>query len=431
MASILTSILGGSIPDVGGLTGGLPSIPAMPSIPNPSSLLGKLPIKPPGLNAALDKINVLQDELKEKMGDLKLDLSANIGSMKASLGPLTDKLKESVSLSAGDIKIPTKELKKEMESLLKQLGTGSSGAASTFAGISTSFPSFDLLGIIKKAAAPSGPMDVDATTDDGPGAPVELFAKIAAAGGGITERLNVGRAEAGLPLFEPDDSGPAFPGEEEGGDFNFESDIPNQQIIDGEVVEKANPTEAPDVDAMEPDFPPENPIPAIAINSIGLAAVSSDLMGKLSGLIGGNASKQMLKAESISVEMRNSIKNKFFGSVVKMPKIDLENLSNISGLKPIGTIWKSPGGSGGFLAAMEKEGRKTKAIISRSMAAPGGGSLLQNMMKLANDQDLHNSMKAQTEYYGAIADGIVDKDYSEDPNAAAKGISYDYPESED
>jgi len=440
----------------------IPSIPALPSIPNASSLLGKLPTKPPGLNAALDKINVVQDELKEKMGDLKADLSANIGKMKETISPLADKLKESVSLSAGDIKIPTVELKKEMGNLLKQLGTGSPAAAASFAGISTTFPSFDLLGIIKKAAAPSGPMDVDATTDDGPGAPVELFASIAAAGGSITDRLNEGRAEAGLPLFEPDDSGPAYPGEEEGGDFNFESDIPNQQIIDGEVVEKAQPTEAPDVDAMEVDIPPDPPTPVIPKNSIGLGVISGDWMGKLISAAEGEETSRLIQtAEKLGVEIRNSIKSKFFGTVVQKPVINLDTINNIMALMPKkDSMWQSTSGSASTTAAIEKETRIARNLISKAIArpipgTPTGGTAISGvsgsidkvvassagmlspmidsgvvggMIKLAQNEELHRQMEAQSKRFDAVFGGILDQDHSEVPKP---GTEYTYPEDPD
>jgi len=381
-----------------------PKVPALPSIPNPMDLAGKVPSVSPGLNPSLDKINAKSAELKSKIGEVKSDMATNIGTMKSKMESITDELSKGISGAAGGGVKVDKKLPDEMKSLLGLLSSGNLvGAAEKVAEISYSFPTYDVDGAVEDA-------------------------------------------------------------QEAGSDYDFYGATPNWEVVENQVIENSQPTEAPDMDSMDVDEPPKPPTPVIPKNSIGLGVITPEWVGKLKEAAESEEMSKLIQTTSkLAVEIEASIKKKYFNDVVQKPEKKLENINSIINLMPKkGSPWQSLKGSASPTAAMEKETRTARNLIAKAMARPmpptgqtegtrtggtvqtraAGGmakvdgmmgsivksGLIGDMIKVAENPELKRQMEAQGKRMEAVFGGALDKDYSEDPNAAAKGIVYEYPD---
>jgi hypothetical protein len=129
---------------------------------------------------------------------LGLDKLANdIFALGGGLQSELNRIGDDILAAIGDIEIPSMDLKSKFGELLASIGSGDPlSIASLLRDIRMNFPDFDLQGLLDKISL---------------------------------------------------------------GEFNFCTDVPNQQIINGEVVEKAIPPSAPTADAEKPKTPPNPP----------------------------------------------------------------------------------------------------------------------------------------------------------------------------
>jgi hypothetical protein len=185
----------------------IPSIPKLPtpSIPklDPVAVSSVIPKAPCGLDLGLENLKGSVGGL----GGLLDDLNSSVNGIADSISSLGNSLKGQLDAvvgdlkgALGDIKLPSLDLNGEVTKLLGSFSSGDSlGILSKIQDIQNSFPDFDISGMLDKLSS---------------------------------------------------------------GSFNPCTDVPNQKIIDGKVVEDAIPPVAPAADAVKPPDPPTPPTPA-------------------------------------------------------------------------------------------------------------------------------------------------------------------------
>ena len=321
-------------------------------MPDIGCLLAQIPTSLPGLNDFLDAIGAALDEMGDVMGDLKADLAANIGSMKADLDALIDGITDGIKSAAGALDIPDLELPDAMKDLSKLLATGSADVAALLKTLTGGFPSFDL----------SGAMGDLLACKEG---------------------------------------------------YDMEAAIPNLQIIGGKVVEKSQPTEAPTEDAKEPAKPPDSPTPAVAKNSLGLAALTEAHVAKFKAAWKKDLPKLIQAVEEAKIEAREVIRKKYF-SVVQAPKVaSVHVLDDDPSLVSKSKDWPGPAAG----AAVERETRAARNLIAMTMAR----NAVAEKALAVKDGAIYARWKS------VVNEGIKSGDYSEVP---IEGVEYTYPDEE-
>jgi len=315
---------------------------------NPSGLSSLLPTAPAGLNINLGAMQGLQSEIASKISNLKGNISGSVGDIKGQLGGLTDKLKLNLSAAAGDLKIPAPNLQDKMKGLMGSIASFNPLAVAQLSDITTTFPNFDVKGTFCKMNDPR---------------------------------------------------------------FSFNKDVPNLEVVNGEVVEKSAPTKAPTEDPKDVTIAPDAPKVTTSPLSVGLGVITNDIIGSFKKISEGyatNPAKANIEADKLFWETKR--------------KIDAAARS-----KGYSTAYtQNPEDEAGS-AAIKKEERKLDQLKAMATTAPGTPgtqtSTADSFKKLeetntaevevtksgstTGDQDKIRVSTSNTKVAGPVAEGIT------------------------